>query len=34
MVYPVIFELWKWHSEMKKERRAEAPDESLVPACS
>ncbi|HWR50972.1 MAG TPA: efflux RND transporter permease subunit, partial [Bryobacteraceae bacterium] len=34
MVYPVVFELWKWHFELKKNTPTEEPADSLMPACS
>jgi Cu(I)/Ag(I) efflux system membrane protein CusA/SilA len=33
LIYPAIYEFWKWHFELKKSRQAAEPKLELAPAC-
>jgi Cu(I)/Ag(I) efflux system membrane protein CusA/SilA len=34
LIYPAIYEIWKWHFELKKKEETEVPVEGLNPALS
>ena len=34
LVYPVIYEVWKWHFELKKNEAPDGRVEALEPVCT